>query len=65
MRRTGVGREGEKGGGRRRRWLRAQQAQWHRGFAVVLLLAAISDLFKAGGVVPTAGETNQTIVYIS
>lgn len=34
--------------------LGAQQAERHRGFAVVLLLAAVSDLLQAGGVVPTA-----------
>lgn len=44
LRRTGVGREGEKGGRGGCGRFRSQQAERHWGFAVVLLLAPISDL---------------------
>lgn len=54
LRRTGIGGEGEEGGRRRRGGLGAQQAERHGRFAVILLLAPVSDLLKAGGVVTTA-----------
>lgn len=49
----------EQSGRRRRRRLGAEQTEGHRGFAVVLLLAAVSDLLQTGGVVST-GEKKCT-----
>lgn len=63
LRRTGVRGEGKEGGRRWCRGLGAQQAERHRRFAVVLLLAPVSDLLKAGGVVTTAErEANEVKV---